>query len=92
MPSHPQLLLMGQRLRALREARGLSQENFALEAGIARSYYGAIERGLRNVAALNLIRIAAALGVEVGELFPEMTTLQNDRKRRSRQESGPSRS
>lgn len=92
MPSHPQLLLMGQRLRALREARGLSQENFALEAGIARSYYGAIERGLRNVAALNLIRIAAALGVEVGELFPEMTTLQNGRQRRPRQDGAAHRS
>jgi transcriptional regulator with XRE-family HTH domain len=92
MPSHPQLLLMGQRLRALREARGLSQENFALEAGIARSYYGGIERGLRNVAALNLIRIAAALGVEVGELFPDMATLQNGRKRRIRQDDVASRS
>lgn len=92
MPSHPQLLLMGQRLRALREARGLSQENFALEAGIARSYYGGIERGLRNVAALNLIRIAAALGVEVGELFPDMATLQNGRKRRARQDDVASRS
>lgn len=92
MPSHPQLLLMGQRLRALREARGLSQENFALEAGIARSYYGGIERGLRNVAALNLIRIAAALGVEVGELFPDIATLQNGRKRRVRQDDVASRS
>ncbi len=92
MPSHSQLLLVGQRLRALREARGLSQENFALEAGIARSYYGAIERGLRNVAALNLIRIAAALGVEVGELFPEMTALQNGRQRRPRQDGAAHRS
>lgn len=75
MPSHPQLLLIGQRLRALREERGLSQENFALEAGIARSYYGGIERGQRNLAALNLIRIAAALGVEVGELFPSVKDL-----------------
>lgn len=83
---------MGQRLRALREARGLSQENFALEAGIARSYYGGIERGLRNVAAVNLIRIAAALGVEVGELFPDMATLQNGRKRRIRQDDVASRS
>ena len=83
---------MGQRLRALREARGLSQENFALEAGIARSCYGGIERGLRNVAALNLIRIAAALGVEVGELFPDMATLQNGRKRRIRQDDVASRS
>lgn len=82
MPSHPQLLLVGQRLRALREERGLSQENFALEAGIARSYYGGIERGQRNLAALNLIRIAAALGVEIGDLFPSVRELQKVGERR----------
>lgn len=81
MPSHPQLLLVGQRLRALREERGISQENFALEAGIARSYYGGIERGQRNLAALNLIRIAAALDVEVGEIFPPMQSLRRARPR-----------
>lgn len=81
MPSHPQLLLIGQRLRALREERGLSQENFALEAGIARSYYGGIERGQRNLAALNLFRIANALGVEMGELFPPMKELRRARPR-----------
>ncbi len=43
--------------------------------GIARSYYGGIERGENNVAALNLMRIALALGVEVGELFPNKQTL-----------------
>lgn len=79
MPSHPQLLLMGRRLRALREERGLSQENFALEVGLARSYYGGIERGQRNLAALNLIKIAAALGVEVGDLFPSTRELRRAR-------------
>ena len=37
-----------------------------------RSYYGGVERGERNIAALNLMRIAAALEVEVGELFPKV--------------------
>lgn len=76
MPTHPQLLLVGQKLRALRESRGWSQEAFALEAGLARSYYSGIERGQRNLAALNLIRIADALGVEVGEVFPDLRKLR----------------
>lgn len=75
MASHPQLVLLGKQLRKLREARGFSQEEFAWEVGLARSYYGGIERGDRNVAALNLIRIAIALGVEVGELFPPAAVL-----------------
>lgn len=42
-----------------------------MEAGLGRSYYGGVERGERNIAALNLMRIAVALEVEVGELFPK---------------------
>ncbi len=61
---------MGRRIRSLREAKGISQEAFAAKAGLDRAYYGGIERGQRNVAAVNLIRIAKALDVEVGALFP----------------------
>jgi transcriptional regulator with XRE-family HTH domain len=73
---HPRLALLGKRIREVRESRGVSQENFALEAGLARSYYSGIERGRRNVAALNLIRIAAALNCEVGDLFPRVKELR----------------
>ncbi len=67
---HPALVALGQQIRKVRQARHISQEDFAAQAGLGRSYYGSIERGERNVAALNLMRIAAALDVEVGELFP----------------------
>ena len=73
---HPRLAALGRRIREAREARGISQEDFALEAGLARSYYSGIERGRRNVAALNLMRIAAALNCEVGELFPRVKELR----------------
>jgi len=84
MPSHPhpQLLLIGKRLRELREEQGISQENFALEAGLARSYYSGIERGRRNLAAVNLIRIADALNCEVGDLFPSLQELRRSARKR----------
>jgi transcriptional regulator with XRE-family HTH domain len=75
MPLHPQLVVLGRNIRRLREQRAISQENFALEANLARSYYSGIERGGRNLAALNLIKIADALGCEVGALFPPMKEL-----------------
>ena len=65
------LVALGKQIRKVRQSRDVSQEDFAAQAGIARSYYGSIERGERNVAALNLMRIAAALNCEVGELFPD---------------------
>lgn len=61
---------LGDQIRQIRLSKGYAQEEFANEVGLDRSYYGGIERGERNVAALNLMKIARALGVEVGELFP----------------------
>ncbi len=72
---HPKLLLLGARIREIRKAKGWSQEDFAHHMGLARSYYSGIERGRRNLAALNLIRIAQGLEVEVGELFPPVCVL-----------------
>ena len=63
MPKHPQLVALGSRIRQLRNDQGYSQEGFAAEVGLDRAYYGGVERGERNVAALNLIRIATALRV-----------------------------
>ena len=69
------LALLGQQIRRLREAKELSQEEFAGLAGVDRAYFGGIERGERNVAAINIMKIADALGVEVGELFPPLSAL-----------------
>lgn len=73
---HPALVKLGQKIRDLRKSKGFSQEDFAAEAGLDRTYMGSVERGERNLAAINLIRIAKALKVEVGELFPSIEVLQ----------------
>ena len=72
---HPSLIKLGKRIRELRKAKGFSQEDFAAEVGLDRTYMGSVERGERNIAAINLIRIAKCLKVEVGELFPAVKTL-----------------
>ena len=59
----------GKRLRALRAAKGLSQEKLALTCDLNRTYIGGIERGERNVSLVNIQKIASALGVPVRELF-----------------------
>lgn len=74
MRRQPQLLALVARIREVKQSRGLAQEQFANEVGLDRSYYGGIERGERNVAALNLIRIASALGVEVGDQGAKLST------------------
>ena len=57
------LALFGQRLSQLRKTRAWSQERLALESGLARSYVGGVERGQRNIALLNIYRLAEALRV-----------------------------
>ena len=71
-----QLEAVGRQIRKLREDHGLSQEEFAAKAGLDRAYYGAVERGKRNLSARNLIKIAVALNVDVGALFPPISDLR----------------
>jgi transcriptional regulator with XRE-family HTH domain len=75
---HPALIKLGKKIRELRKEKGFSQENFAYEVGLDRTYMGSVERGERNIAALNLIRIAKMLKVEVGELSPSIRVLHTD--------------
>ena len=61
--------LFGQRLAELRKAKGWSQEALALESGIARSYLGGVERGQRNIALVNICRLAEALETSPDDLL-----------------------
>lgn len=60
--------LVGGRIRALRQERGLSQESLALESGVARNQLIQMEHGRRGVLIERIYDIAEALGVEVNEI------------------------
>lgn len=62
-------ILFGERVRSLRKAQGYSQEAFADACGLDRTYVGGIERGERNIALLNISRVANSLNVSLAELF-----------------------
>ena len=59
---------LGNRIRAQRKSIGLTQEQLALVAEVDRSYFGAVERGERNVTFTVLCRLAIALKCDVGTL------------------------
>ncbi len=61
----------GERLRSLRAAKGLSQEELADLSGLNRTYVGSVERGERNVSLLNIHKLAAALGAAPSTLLDD---------------------
>jgi transcriptional regulator with XRE-family HTH domain len=64
-----ELISLGKTIKALRIEMGLSQEAFADEIGIDRSYLGGIERGEHNVALMNLIKISSSLNIPLSKLI-----------------------
>ena len=56
-------------VKTRREALGLTQEDLAEKARIHRTYLSDVERGTRNLALVNIERLAAALAMSLAELF-----------------------
>lgn len=63
------LLAFGNRVKQLRLEKNLSQEKLAQICELDRTYISGIERGIRNVSLLNIIKVAEALGIAPSELF-----------------------
>lgn len=60
---------LGQRVRELRKSKGLSQEQLAHLSGLSRQYITDVERGARNIAIVNVEKIAKALEIPLSKLF-----------------------
>ena len=59
----------GERLRALRTQRGISQEKLCQMIKAHRNFVGYVERGQENVCLDNILKLARALKVTPAELF-----------------------
>lgn len=65
---------VGARIRELRLARAISQEELAARANLHRNYVGSIERGEREVGLNSMARLAAALGLSLADFFAPFKT------------------
>jgi transcriptional regulator with XRE-family HTH domain len=64
---------------AIREARaglGISQERLSELSGLDRTYVSGVERGTRNPTLHSMTRLAAALGVDLGDLIKRAEELE----------------
>lgn len=60
---------IGQRIKELREAQGMSQKDLSYAADLDRSYIASVENGQRNISIVNIEKVAIALGVTLKEFF-----------------------
>lgn len=74
---HPNLVKIGKKIREARKAKGFSQEGFAAEVGMGRTYMGRVERGEQNISIQNLIQIALTLRIEISDLVPRLRELKS---------------
>jgi HTH-type transcriptional regulator/antitoxin HipB len=74
--SHYHLQKLGQRLRELRQRRGLTQAKLAQQAGVTRLKVIAIEAGRESVVIGSYARVAAALGSELSLAVLTRPTLE----------------
>jgi transcriptional regulator with XRE-family HTH domain len=63
-----ELLRLGRRIQAKRKALGLSQNGFAKDCGLNRSYFGGIERGERNLTFAILCKICNGLRCDIANV------------------------
>lgn len=68
------LISFGEKVRELRKASGMSQEDLSFKADLHRTYIGMIERAEKNITLTNIEKIAKALNVDIKKL------LDNDKK------------
>ena len=62
----------GERIRSRRLALGKSQEQLADDCGLHWTFVGQVERGRRNLSLHNILKLAAGLDIDPGELVREL--------------------
>ncbi|HEY6779911.1 MAG TPA: helix-turn-helix transcriptional regulator [Thermoleophilaceae bacterium] len=68
-PRTPELAALGATIRALRKAKGLSQEGLALEISVSRNHIGKVERAQQSPTFDRLVLIARGLEITLSELM-----------------------
>lgn len=58
----------GRAVRTYRLSRGLTQEQAGLQGGVARAFFGRVERGLQNPSYDTLIKVSEGLDVPPQDL------------------------
>jgi transcriptional regulator with XRE-family HTH domain len=80
--AHDVVLSIGRRLRSARQERGLTLQQVAKSSGLTAAFISQLERGDTSASVSSLVKIAAALGIEVTSLFekPSSTLVRHSER------------
>lgn len=68
----PHRRILGEKIRSLRKAAGITQERLAEKADLHHNFIGELERGNMETSLTSLLKISRALGVRVKELVEDI--------------------
>ena len=71
-------MTVGQRIKAIRKERKLTQVQLAEKANLSRSYLADIERDRYNPSLSTLEAVAGALGIQVSAIVGEETLIKEE--------------
>lgn len=69
--------MIGDKIKRVREAKGLSQKEVISSIGMGAAQYSRIERGKTDPSISTVLKITKALGVTMAELFTEEQDLKD---------------
>jgi len=70
--------IIGQRIKKLRDERGITQETMALQLDVTQSNYGRLEKDDRRLNVVKLLKIARILNVNINYLFSDVAAEGSD--------------
>lgn len=62
---------IGQRLKALRKEKGITQEKLSFDSDVDKTYISEVENGKRNISVVNLEKLVLTIGYSVKEFFDD---------------------
>lgn len=68
---------VGQRLKALRKERGMTQEKLSFESDVDKTYISEVENGKRNISMVNLEKLILTIGYSLKEFFDDESFQEN---------------
>lgn len=68
---------VGQRLKALRKEKNMTQEKLSFESDVDKTYISEVENGKRNISMVNLEKLVLTIGYSLKEFFDDESFQEN---------------